>query len=42
MTARRGVGALARFLHRKQLPGEKEKNVLAPRQLRTPFRNPAD
>jgi len=29
MAARRGVWALARFLHRKQLPGEKEKNALA-------------
>jgi len=29
MAARRGVWALARFLCRKQLPGEKEKNALA-------------
>ena len=29
MAARRGVWALARFLHRKKLPGEKEKNALA-------------
>jgi len=29
MAARRGAWALARFLHRKQLPGEKEKNALA-------------
>ena len=29
MAARRGVWASARFLHRKQLPGEKEKNALA-------------
>jgi len=29
MAARRGVWALARFLHRNQLPGEKEKNALA-------------
>jgi len=29
MAARRGAWALARFLHRKQLPGEKEKNGLA-------------
>jgi len=28
MAARRGVWALARFLHRKRLPGEKEKNAL--------------
>jgi len=28
-----GVWALARFLHRNQLPGEKEKNALAARQL---------
>ena len=34
MAPRRGVWALARFLHRKQLPGEKEKNVLAGCQLR--------
>jgi len=36
MAARRGVWPLARFLHRKQLPGEKEKNALAgphPRHL---------
>jgi len=36
MAARRGVWALARFLHRNQLPGEKEKNALAncrPRSL---------
>jgi len=32
--ARRGVWALARFLHRKQLPGEREKNALAGCQLR--------
>ena len=29
MAARRGVWALARFLHRNELPGEKEKNALA-------------
>ena len=29
MAARRGVWALARFLDRNQLPGEKEKNALA-------------
>jgi len=29
MAARRVVWALARFLHRDQLPGEKEKNALA-------------
>jgi len=29
MAARRGVWALARFLRRNQLPGEKEKNALA-------------
>jgi len=29
MTARRGARALARFLRRKELPGEKEKNALA-------------
>jgi len=34
MAARRGVWALARFLHRKQLPGEKEKNALAGCQFR--------
>ena len=34
MAAHRGVWALARFLHRNQLPGEKEKNVLAACQLR--------
>ena len=34
MAARREVWALARFLHRKQLPGEKEKNVLAGGQSR--------
>jgi len=34
MAAHRGVWALARFLHRKQLPGEKEKNVLAGDQSR--------
>ena len=34
MAARRGVWALARFLHRKQLPGEKEKNALAGCRLR--------
>jgi len=33
MAARRGVWALARFLHRNQLPGEKEKNALAGCQL---------
>jgi len=32
--ARWGVWALARFLHRNQLPGEKEKNALAGRQPR--------
>jgi len=34
MAARRGVWALARFLHRNQLPGEKEKNGLAGCPLR--------
>jgi len=34
MATHRGVWALARFLHRKQLPGEKEKNVLAGGQFR--------
>jgi len=34
MAARRDVWALARFLHRKQLPGEKEKNALAGCPLR--------
>jgi len=34
MAARRDVWALARFLHRKQLPGEKEKNALAGCRLR--------
>ena len=34
MAAHRGVRALARFLHRNQLPGEKEKNALAGCQLR--------
>jgi len=34
MAARRGAWALARFLHRKQLPGEKEKNALAAGRLR--------
>jgi len=29
MAARRAWWALARFLHRNQLPGEKEKNALA-------------
>ena len=33
-SVRRGVWALARFLHRKQLPGEKEMNALAGCQLR--------
>jgi len=33
MAARRGAWALARFLHRNQLPGEKEKNALAGCQL---------
>ena len=28
MAARQGMWALARFLHRNQLPGEKEKNAL--------------
>jgi len=34
MAARRSAWALARFLHRNQLPGEKEKNALAGCQLR--------
>ncbi len=34
MAARRGLWALARFLHRKRLPGEKEKNALAGCRLR--------
>jgi len=34
MAARRDMWALARFLHRKQLPGEKEKNALAGCRLR--------
>jgi len=33
MAPRRSVWASARFLHRKQLPGEKEKNALAGCQL---------
>jgi len=33
-TAERGAWALARFLHRNQLPGEKEKNALAGTRLR--------
>jgi len=40
MRVRRGVWALARSLHRNQLPGEKEKNVLAACQLRPLFRPP--
>jgi len=34
MAARRGVWALARFLHRNHRPGEKEKNALAGCRLR--------
>ena len=40
MAARRGVWALARFLHRNQLPGETEKNALAACQLRSSFQSP--
>jgi len=36
MAVRRGMWALARFLHRKESPGEKEKNALAGCQLRPP------
>jgi len=34
MKVRRGVWALARFLHRNELSGEKEKNALAGTRLR--------
>ena len=34
MAARQGVWALGRFLQRKQLPGENEKNALAGARLR--------
>ena len=40
MAARRDVLALARFLHRNQLPGEKEKNVLAASQPRPAVAKP--
>jgi len=41
MGARRGAWALARFLHRKQLPGEKEKSASAASPLGQSFREAA-